>query len=68
MQAEQVSVKLSFSVTPSEQRALQSALKTSGLQSQSKFLRKLMRQSLGNYLIDALGAVKPEVEPSPQFD
>jgi len=57
MQAEKVSVKISFSVTPSESRALQSALQTSGLKSQSKFLRKLMRESLGNYLIDAHGVV-----------
>ena len=60
MQAEKASVKISFSVTPSEFRALQFALQTSGLKSQSKFLRSLMRESLGNYLIDAHGVVNAE--------
>ena len=66
MQKEKVSVKIPCSVTPSESRALQSALQTSGLKSQSKFLRKLMRESLGNYLIDAHGVVDAEAMGQPQ--
>jgi len=60
MECEKVSIKLSFSITPSEHRALQQALQTSGLQSQSKFLRRLVRQSLGEYFINSFSTTTGE--------
>lgn len=52
MPREKVSVKVSFSITPTEYEALQRAVDTAEQPSQSNFLRQMLRRSLADYFFN----------------
>ena len=52
MPREKVSVKVSFSITPTEFEALKQAVDTSTIHSQSNFLRQMLRKSLAEHFFN----------------
>ena len=55
-EAEKTGIKLSFQITTIEHQALQQAVQASGIKTQSKYLRQILRQALGDYLLNNYSA------------
>lgn len=56
LDTDKTGIKLSFNITTVEHQALQAAVQDSGLKTQAKFLRQVLRQALGDYLLNNYSA------------